>query len=300
MTMMTTIFASDFHGTGKVFIDKIQQMRRKYPVAQIVFGGDYIDGRKHSKEVLNYIRQLQNKVHAVALAGNHEDLLMSFWKTHSDWDYVNWRDNGGGSTFKSLTGKRIRYKNAPEMLDQVKLYDGTPLKQWLHDLPLTYVNQDACFVHAGLTINGPVIQTEAVTYEQNHGWFNKTRVTKTVKYDDHYPVEKAIKATNRDTKLWDRQIVEFANITHNYTDHAIVIGHTPTCYFDIHDGGGMFITKYSTVNTFLQKEQCPIIEYHYPDEESFILCDGGCHSGQNNNTGNVVVIDHGHVIDWIG
>ena len=97
---MTTIFASDFHGTGDAYINKIEKMRAKYPAAQIVFGGDYIDGRKYSKQVLNYIRQMQINHHAVVLKGNHEDLMLEFVRSGNRWDYDAWRENGGNRKYR--------------------------------------------------------------------------------------------------------------------------------------------------------------------------------------------------------
>ena len=115
---MTTIFASDFHGTGDVYINKIQKMCVKYPSAQVVFGGDYIDGRKNNKQVLNYIHQMQLNHHAIALKGNHEDLLLKFIETNERWSYNNWRQNGGNNTYKSLIGRRIQYSVARDNLKQ--------------------------------------------------------------------------------------------------------------------------------------------------------------------------------------
>lgn len=71
---MLMIFASDPHGTGQPWINLIEQAKQKYPDAQIVFGGDYIDGRSFSKETLEYVMCSVKHDHAIALLGNHEQV----------------------------------------------------------------------------------------------------------------------------------------------------------------------------------------------------------------------------------
>lgn len=48
------IFISDIHGNLET-IDLIEQAKKDNPLAQLVTGGDYIDGREHVKEVLDYL-----------------------------------------------------------------------------------------------------------------------------------------------------------------------------------------------------------------------------------------------------
>lgn len=269
---MATIFASDFHGTGDAFINKVQTMMNRYPSAEIVLGGDYIDGRADVKQVLNYVRQLQHsKHHVTVLKGNHEDLLLEFLRNddESRINYNNWKMNGGNKTFKALTGRRVGHCYAQKKLRNYQLYDGTFLYHWLMSLPTTYVNQDGAFVHAYLDV-------------------------------EHYSdIQQAIEHTTDEKRLWERKAVDM--LMHNKTDRALVVGHTPTCYFAkncLHHNEPV-IKPYESLIIRWQDEMCPIIEYHYPNESSIIACDGGCHGGAPNNTGNVLVIDQGKVIDWL-
>lgn len=74
--MMTMyIFSSDIHGTGTKWISLIERAKNKYPETQVVYGGDYIDGRKESKETLDYI---MNDKNAIVLRGNHEQMMLDF------------------------------------------------------------------------------------------------------------------------------------------------------------------------------------------------------------------------------
>lgn len=53
-TQENYIFISDIHGNLET-LGLIEQARKDFPDAQLVTGGDYIDGRKHVKEVLDYL-----------------------------------------------------------------------------------------------------------------------------------------------------------------------------------------------------------------------------------------------------
>lgn len=55
------IFISDIHGNLET-IDLIEQAKKDNPLAQLVTGGDYIDGREHVKEVLDYLMDQKIKV----------------------------------------------------------------------------------------------------------------------------------------------------------------------------------------------------------------------------------------------
>ncbi|NRO56900.1 hypothetical protein IMAU60066_01310 [Lactobacillus helveticus] len=55
------VFISDIHGNLET-IDLIEQAKKDNPLAQLVTGGDYIDGREHVKEVLDYLMDQKIKV----------------------------------------------------------------------------------------------------------------------------------------------------------------------------------------------------------------------------------------------
>lgn len=268
---MTTIFASDFHGTGDMYINKIQRMIKKYPAAHIVFGGDYIDGRPDSKQVINYIWQMQRKHHAIALKGNHEDMLDAFLKDDDEqrFNYNGWRQNGGNTTFKSLFGRKISHYVAHRMLCNYRLYDSNYLQFWLASLKVAHINEDGLFVHAYANV------------------------------ESYNTAFKALMFTSTQNRLWERKAVDM--LIHNHTEKALVVGHTPTCFFAENQLNfePVHITPYGSKTIAYQESKCPIIEYHYDNEQSVIACDGGCHGGDNFNTGNVVVIDKGKIIDCL-
>ena len=69
------IFISDIHGNLET-LDLIKQATADFPEAQLVAGGDYVDGREHVKEVLDYLIE-QKSEGAIVLLGNHEQMLLN-------------------------------------------------------------------------------------------------------------------------------------------------------------------------------------------------------------------------------
>lgn len=55
------IFISDIHGNHET-LGLIEQAKKDFPYAQLVTGGDYIDGRDSVKEVLDYLIEQKVKV----------------------------------------------------------------------------------------------------------------------------------------------------------------------------------------------------------------------------------------------
>ena len=198
---MTTIFSSDPHGTGKPWIDKVNRMITKYPGAKIVLGGDYIDGRKNSKETINYVQQLVNQRGAVALKGNHEDLCEQYLK--DTIDRFGWFTNGAKTTIHSLLGRTYNESTAYKHLRHWELYDGTEFQKWLENLSMAYINGDAAFVHAYLAVD---------------------------LYND---ISQAIGFTDNTAKMWQRSFL--MSKSYNMTDTAVVFGHTPTCLAERYD-----------------------------------------------------------------
>ena len=80
------IFISDIHGNLET-LKLIEQAQRDYPEAQLVAGGDYVDGREHVKEVLDYLIE-QKSEGAIVLLGNHEQMLLNFAEKQEHQDGI--------------------------------------------------------------------------------------------------------------------------------------------------------------------------------------------------------------------
>ncbi len=263
------IFASDPHGTGRPWIDLVQQAQRLYPYAQTVFGGDYIDGRKESKATLEFVMQQVKSNRAVALCGNHEQLLLNF-VNHGD---QLWYINGAKTTIKSLLGQGMSRKVA-----QIELRSNI-YTQFINSLPLLYETKEVIFVHAGIKC-------------QYRDWDNLAYYNNSVNDRDEFY------QWARESYWWQNKTSNDLIFQHNNTGKAIVTGHTPTCFIK-----GKYDTPQKGISEFLYDDMkemhCPVKMVKYDDEKPRIFTDNGCHSGMVSHNGNIVVIDrHGHIVDY--
>lgn len=270
--MQTYIFASDPHGTGKPWINKVQKMQAHYPDAVTVFGGDYIDGRKYNKETLEFVFRETKQNNAVALLGNHEQMFLDFIFAKNTaakfQNYEIWKENGAKSTIKSLTGHNWSpTKSANQLIQQ-----NSDLIEWLITLEPLEQTTTLVFVHAGLDWQKP----------------------------------DPINGTSRDDLMWLREAYWWQkenifnqytvkNWAHNPTKKTIISGHTPTCLltgkYDFNQG----IVKPSPAEQ--QSYNCPIIKVKYPNEPARYFTDGGCHGQMPNHTGNIIAInEHGKIL----
>ena len=149
MIFLTYIWASDPHGTGVKWIELIEKAKEKYPNSQLVLGGDYIDGRKNSRDTLDYVIHEYLKG-AVVLPGNHEDLMVDWVENTAIYDLDLWLYNGGKTTIRSLLGRSFsNATKAKELLKQNKEY------QFVKELILkgkdTYETENIIFTHAGIS-----------------------------------------------------------------------------------------------------------------------------------------------------
>lgn len=119
---------------------------------ELYFLGDLIDRGKRSKEVLDYLMDLEKQGFNIkAIKGNHEVYFLNaydkeknkktsfFSKKHSK-DYLFWLNVGGKETLKSFNTEDIR--DIPESYIQ-----------WINQLPYYYTTDNYIMVHAGLNFN---------------------------------------------------------------------------------------------------------------------------------------------------
>lgn len=250
------IFISDIHGNLET-IDLIEQAKKDYPLAQLVTGGDYIDGREHVKEVLDYLIDQKNQG-AFVLLGNHEQMMLNFAEGTEHQDGI-WFYNGGGKTLTNIFGRTL----LPDEVRESKYY------RFLKSCPTMYDTPQIIFVHAGV--------------RPDEKYNNSTTYNKVVyglKFDyDFY-------------RIWAREEYWYSDqaekmIAHNRTGKTIVTGHTPTAVLEGKYDDGRKMKQ-------LQKDDCIVRKMQYPGEPARIFTDGGSHSDPliyPHNDGNVVVLD---------
>jgi serine/threonine protein phosphatase 1 len=106
---------------------------------RLVFLGDYVDRGPHSFEILKRLQELQ-KVGAICLRGNHEDLMIGSCDSAANLNVF--LRNGGVETLASLG-------SSDRLLEAI---------DWASNLPLTYEDAHRLFVHAGIRPHVPLRQ----------------------------------------------------------------------------------------------------------------------------------------------
>ena len=156
------IFASDPHGTGQPWINLVESARNKYPTAQVVFGGDYIDGRPFAQETLEYIFSIPN---AIILRGNHEDMFIKGILNNDELNYENWLFNGGKTTIKSFLNRRYPWhgKEVKRLL--------LPYAEKMLSMKLFYNTDHIIFVHAGIRLDGNKTDDKFALWARQNYWY---------------------------------------------------------------------------------------------------------------------------------
>ncbi|MGX1306747.1 serine/threonine protein phosphatase 1 [Amorphus suaedae] len=159
----TRIYAiGDVHGRAdllELLLSEIDRDLYRHPCDDIVevFVGDYVDRGPQTKKVLEVLRDdPHHDGERVCLKGNHEDMLLDFLEDPEL--LILWLQNGGQPTLASYgitppaeVGRasmtQIRDELAEAMGDDVGFLSG---------LPLTHVEGDYLFVHAGIRPGVPL------------------------------------------------------------------------------------------------------------------------------------------------
>ncbi len=153
----------DVHGRAgllRKMLRAIAQDARNHPNHKIieVFLGDYIDRGLESREVINLLLSPPPQGHQrICLLGNHEETLLRFLDNPNI--LRDWRNYGGFATLDSY-GVGIPASMSPEKLNILRdaFQRNLPAAHlaFIKSLPLTYVNGDYLFVHAGVPPHLPL------------------------------------------------------------------------------------------------------------------------------------------------
>ncbi|EEJ72626.1 metallophosphoesterase family protein [Lactobacillus ultunensis] len=251
------IFISDIHGNLET-LGLIEQAKKDFPAAQLVTGGDYIDGRKNVKEVLDYLIE-QKSQGAIVLLGNHEQMMLNFADNCEHQDGI-WFYNGGNKTLLNLFDRIV---SRGELRDS-RYY------RFLKSCPIMYETPHLIFVHAGVRPDKEY--NDPATYNE---------VSYGLKFDYDF------------FRVWARDRYWYSNMedeifAHNQTGKTIVTGHTPTAGLEGKFDDGRKLGH-------LSWDHCVVRMMQYPGESARIFTDGGSHSDPMiypHNDGNVVVLNN--------
>jgi serine/threonine protein phosphatase 1 len=168
--------------------------------AAIVHVGDYVDRGPESRGVVARVMALEQRtdVRAIAIKGNHEDMMLEAYDESDPEAIFHWRFNGGDQTINSY----LRAKGAAA--DWREAVDKEHVK-WLRRLPTLWRDEERkiAFVHAGIDPNTfPECSDEIRIWTRSQRFF--------------------------DADLWPERL--------ELEDWLIVHGHTPTEDFepDVH------------------------------------------------------------------
>lgn len=100
--MKKRLFAiGDIHGCFESFKNLIENKIKLKKNDKLILLGDYIDRGTQSKDVIDYINELQSKGYdIVTLMGNHEAMLIDAMENEKNLS--KWIQNGGGKTLMSF------------------------------------------------------------------------------------------------------------------------------------------------------------------------------------------------------
>lgn len=111
----------------------------------IVWLGDYIDRGPQSKELLDFLMNLEDteNVKNVFILGNHEEFMLHCCEFPQDKETMwMWLKNGGEETVQNFK--------------EAGVTDLKPYVEWLNELPYIYQVNEYVFVHAGVDPKRPL------------------------------------------------------------------------------------------------------------------------------------------------
>lgn len=129
----------DVHGHSNALFQMIMRMEADgldTTTDKVVFLGDYVDRGSASHKVITQVRTMVDQFGAIALRGNHEQMMIDAHRAGpGSWEWDSWWHQGGRETAVSFSNAIQRVPS--EVID------------WAGSLPLTVTIGRYDFVHAG-------------------------------------------------------------------------------------------------------------------------------------------------------
>lgn len=141
--MAKYICISDCHGRYDLLVKLLRVAESRFPDHRLIFLGDMIDRGPDSFQVVDTIKKLTETKGAVALLGNHEDMMLEYArKRWVDRDDI-WMHNGGHKTVDS-------YGSATRLYGNAKFFTafGKTHHAWMERLPLYFETDEVWISHA--------------------------------------------------------------------------------------------------------------------------------------------------------
>ncbi|MCD2255642.1 metallophosphoesterase [Lactobacillus sp. CC-MHH1034] len=256
MTNTTTdLIVSDIHG----FFNPLQKIAHipEFNQMRLVFLGDFIDRGQDSLAVLQYIQNAVKTSNALAIRGDHEDLLLGYLFGDRS-DQKLYLQNGGETTLINLLGAAYDVQNIKQ--NQTLIKDRySDLIQFIESLPYFYQDEHRLYVHGGIYPQGLAATSD----------FDKTWLREDYWFQTHH--------WNERHSLGYLTRREVPNFGHNPVAQTIVTGHTITTMIY-----GKVPESQGKIKTYGQ-QKAPVLAIEYENEAPRIFIDGGSYIYSNLN-----------------
>lgn len=174
--MNKRLFAiGDIHGYFDSLKELVENKIQLQKNDKLILLGDYIDRGDKSKEVVDFIMELQEKgFDVVPLIGNHEVMLLDTFEDEKN--ISRWIQNGGNETLKSFG------------ISSVKDIESKYIK-FFKDLRYYYAFENFLFVHAGFNDNvlNPFTDYYSMLWKCKESYTNPLLANKTIIHG-HNPI----------------------------------------------------------------------------------------------------------------
>lgn len=147
---MKTFAIGDVHGQYRSLEKLLSNLPIDWQQDELVFVGDLIDRGPSPRRVLEFVRNLQVKNPLVrVLRGNHEQILLDCFETDKQLkSFKRWLNMGAEDTYADYcpSTRRMRWATF------ASCFPGS-MREYLRSLPISYRNDHAIYVHAGMRRN---------------------------------------------------------------------------------------------------------------------------------------------------
>lgn len=140
------IAIGDIHGRADLLDDLLNQIpNHPHGLARykLVFLGDYVDRGPDSFKVVDRIKR-ECEAGAIALRGNHEDLMLDYHALRIVQRHSVWTMNGGTRTMDSYCKETKRYGKSHFF----EAFESSGHASWIKSLPYYHETESVFFSHA--------------------------------------------------------------------------------------------------------------------------------------------------------
>ncbi len=141
--MAKYICIGDIHGRYDLLSELLRVVESRYADHRLIFLGDMVDRGPDSFKVIETIKKLTETKNAVALIGNHEDMMFDYVKKGIPNSEHIWIYNGGKKTIESY-GKGTKLYGVGHFVHNIK----STHWNWLQKLPLYFETDEIWISHA--------------------------------------------------------------------------------------------------------------------------------------------------------